>query len=291
MLNKIMKYVNFLKMVNINLTDLFKKKETPSMCGKKIEIINLGLSRTGTQSFTKIYEKNNYKVFNSIQHYQKKEYNAMLMKYLKTNNLQDFKDYYYFILNNNHEALFVSDIPLNFLYKEILTIQGNSTVLYYTYRKFENWIESFETLISTFSPLFGLPFSIFINNEYFLISTLLFEKYVNCKIKCYDLIGFCFNAYIENINDCSTGYNNYYKKIKNNNNIIYFNLTTEKNMSVTKTELTFIYCILLFVQVMFCIFILLLFINFLIFIKKNYIKKNVTKKKVTKKKVTKKNLL
>ena len=274
---RISKCFNFLKMVNINL-NFFEKKKNQLTCASKIDSINVGLSRTGTQSYTKLLEKQGYRVFNSIQHYKNKKYNTLLLKYLKSNKIEDFQKYYYFILNNNFERLFISDIPLNFFYEQIISMpEQKNSVIYYTHRHFDYWKPSFEKLIETFAPLFGLPFSLFMDREYFKISTMLFEKFVNCKITCYNLFGFCLTAYIQNIDECKIGYNKYYKKIMNQNEIQIFNLTHKQNMSVTSYELTYIYILLLFFQILFiiCIFVIIL----VIFNKKKiHIKKKCPKK-------------
>lgn len=184
------------------------------MCPAFIRHVGTGISRTGTQTvrqkLIQRYDDHRIGVYNSMTQ-MKLNHLQLVKNTVPCNGVSDsFKDWYYTVLATSTTPELASiDVPMNFCYKEIAQLQMQSGFqnfsLLMTYRRPDDWVNSFRHLLVAFAPIAGYPYSFFVGD---MVSHTAnqFLYHMNCTIRQMTLFGFTLTAWMEDPLACHAGF-------------------------------------------------------------------------------------
>ncbi len=141
-------------------------RTNPPQCPTHLEVIGAGLSKTGTQSTKFAFESLGYKVYNveSMMYYGHLD---LVTSIYKSSNHEErntrIETLHHKILETGSTV--VLDIPCNFLYKELHSLNPQAQVLLTIRDSPGKWTQSIQKTFHAFAPLITWPYSWFFDLE------------------------------------------------------------------------------------------------------------------------------
>lgn len=215
-----------------------------------IKVVGAGLPRTGTQTIG-YYLSDKFNVYNIMKAV------ALNHTYLFTKVIcedaeisNSFITWYDTIVSSATHPIATLDVPACFCYQQIVLYQSlmniTNTSILLSLRDAQDWFNSMQALVSTFAPIAGFPYNIWME-DFSLYIADQFARHVHCFVQDITWFGFCVDASIINELECIDGYNDWNSDVERFAQIHDIPLnkiqTTELGSifsSVTKSELLLI---------------------------------------------------
>lgn len=218
----------------------------------KVEFINAGISRTGTQTIASVFETKGFTVYNQQtlifhQHYKNNKIFTCRYDEEIESMLQEVSS----------DQIIINDIPFNFCYKEIIEYAqrwNQAPVLMLTTRNADEWLHSFALLVHAFAPAAGFPFTMISGTRNVVEKTAAsFKKHLNCSIMQWDDGIFVLDAYIKDKQACKEGFLRYNEQVREyasehklnfveyNLDLLHSHTEMQSNKSVQRVYLWFIF--------------------------------------------------